>query len=310
MSKARSKVVCAAAISAAWLGVVEQVIGAESGFSIYPLGSMSFSAGTTPPPGFYATSVLGYYRANFARDNLFGGVAALGLDLKFVQSALNLLYVPQHEFLGARLGVSVTAPVGCIDLQANLVVLQSRSAATSGCGLGDMSGRVQLGWTRGDFSHTLYLTGFAPTGRYDKGFNPNIGLNRPAIDVTWAASWLERQSSIELSGSAGFTFNFENTATQYLSGNEFHLEWAVGKKFGTVQLGFGGYHYWQITPDSGPGATLGGFKGRTNGIGPAASWGTQIADHAVVFSGRFFVEYDVMNRFQGTSSTLSATVRF
>jgi hypothetical protein len=239
MSTTRSKLACVAAISAAWLGAIEQASSAESGFSIYPLGSMSFGAGATPPPGFYATSVLGYYRAHFGRDNLFGGVATLGLDLKFVQSALNLLYVPKQEFLGGHLGVSVTAPVGCIELQANLVVLQSRSAGTSGCGLGDMSGRVQLGWTHGDFSHTFYLTGFAPTGRYDKGFNPNIGLNRPAIDVTWAASWLERQSGIEFSGAAGFTFNFENTATQYLSGDEFHLEWAVGKKFGTLQLGFG-----------------------------------------------------------------------
>lgn len=160
-----------------------RVSAAESGFSIYPLGSLSFDAGVPPPPGFYATTAVGYYHGAFRTQNLIGGVPTIGLDVKFVAPALNLLYVPTAEVLGGRFGVSVTAPVGCVDFSAQLVLANLNAAReVSGCGYGDMSARVQLGWTLGDFSHTIYVTGFAPTGRYDTGFVPDIGLNRPAAD--------------------------------------------------------------------------------------------------------------------------------
>ena len=35
-------------------------------------------------------------------------------------------------------------------------------------------------------------------------------------------------STLPMKGPAGFTFNFENTATNYQSGDDFHWEWAVG----------------------------------------------------------------------------------
>jgi hypothetical protein len=306
----RLKAACIAAVSLASIGMAERARAAESGFSIYPLGSLAFGAGATPPPGFYVTSATGYYKAIIQTNNLIGGVATLGLDVKFLQQQYNFMYVPTAQFLGGQLGLSVNVPAGCVNLDAAIVIIRSRSESVSGCGFGDMWARAQLGWHLGDFLHTIYVTGFAPTGRYDTGFNPNIGLNRPAVDVTWAASWLERTTGIEFSGAAGFTFNAENTATQYKSGDELHFEWAVGKKFGALQLGFAGYHYWQITDDSGPGATLGAFRGQINGVGPAASYVTKIADNIVVFNARIYFEYGAMNRFEGATSLASATVRF
>ena len=310
MLKLLSKVACVSAIALSCTATIERAQAAESGFSIYPLGSLGFGAGATPPPGFYFTSAIGYYKGIIQANNLIGGVGTLGLDVKFLQSQYNFLYVPATQFLGGQLGLSVNIPAGCVNLDAAIVFVRSRSESVSGCGFGDMWARAQLGWHLGDFSHTIYVTGFAPTGRYDVGFNPNIGLNRPAVDVTWAASWLERTTGIEFSGAAGFTFNAENTATQYKSGDEFHFEWAVGKKFGALQLGFAGYHYWQVTGDSGPGATLGPFRGQVNAAGPAASYVTKIVDHIVIFNARIYFEYDAKNRFEGSTSLASATVRF
>jgi hypothetical protein len=58
-----------------------------------------------------------------------------------------------------------------------------------------MSARAQLGWTVGEFSDTFAVTGFAPTGKYEPEFYPDIGLNRPAVDTTWA--FIERQGSTD-----------------------------------------------------------------------------------------------------------------
>ena len=115
----------------------------------------------------------------------------------------------------------------------------------------------------------------------------------------------------ELSGGAGLTFNARNTATDYQTGTESHFEWAIGKHFGeSISLGVAGYHYVQLTGDTGSGATLGPFKGRNNGIGPALNFATQIGGHVAVLSLRHFWEYDAVRHFEGSLSTAAFTVRF
>jgi hypothetical protein len=88
-----------------------------------------------------------------------------------------------------------------------------------------------LGWQQGDFSHLVYVQAVAPTGRWQPGFTPIIGLHRPGIDTGWAFTREHKPSKLQLNGSAGVTFNFENTGTGYQTGNEFHSEWAIGREF-------------------------------------------------------------------------------
>ncbi len=97
-------------------------------------------------------------------------------------------------------------------------------------GQGDITIRLQLGWQQNDFAHLAYIQVVAPSARYDTGFNPNIGLNRPGIDTGWACSWTEKTSKLQFNGTFGITFNFENDATDYDSGTDFHFEWAVGRE--------------------------------------------------------------------------------
>jgi len=85
--------------------------------------------------------------------------------------------------------------------------------STEGGGLGDIVTKVQLGWQHGEFSQTIYVQTVAPTGRYETGFAPIIGLHRPGIDTGWAFTWANKATSLQLNGALGVTFNFENTAT-------------------------------------------------------------------------------------------------
>ena len=53
--------------------------------------------------------------------------------------------------------------------------------------------------------------------------------------------------------TAGFTFNGENPATDYKTGTEFHVDWALMQHvLKTFAFGIAGYRYQQITGDSEP----------------------------------------------------------
>jgi hypothetical protein len=70
-----------------------------------------------------------------------------------------------------------------------------------------------------------------------------------------------------------YDFNTENTATNYTSGQEFHVDYATGYQFGSWKLGAEGYFYKQVSDDHGPGAAANsGNKGQVLGIGPALKY--------------------------------------
>jgi hypothetical protein len=106
-------------------------------------------------------------------------------------------------------------------------------------------------------------------------------------------------------------FNFENTETDYKTGNEFHFEWAVGREvLPGVVFGLVGYDYRQLTGDSGSRAHLGPFKGTVDAIGLGASGTTLLGAMPVIINVRGYKEFNAENRWEGYSSTVSATIRF
>jgi len=148
--------------------------------------------------------------------------------------------------------LAVTIPVGHLDAVATIGPL---SRETAGWGFGDITTRAQLGWQRGDFSHLVYVQAVAPTGRSGPGFPPTIGLHRPGIDTGWAFTREHKPSKLQFNGSTGLTSNFEDTETDYKTGNEFPFEWAIGREFATgLVIGIVGYDYRQLTGDPGAGA--------------------------------------------------------
>ena len=114
---------------------------------------------------------------------------------------------------------------------------------------------------------------------------------------------------MELSSAVGFTFNGENPDTDYRTGTEFHVEWALVEHFSkTFALGFSGYHYDQITGDSGSGATLGDFEGRVTAVGPVMLYGFNLGRIPVSTQWSYFHEFDVANRAEGDVGMLTVSV--
>jgi hypothetical protein len=212
--------------------VVSQASAAEYAITTYPLGSLAFGAGITPPPGIYVTNADAFFTGSIGGNVNFGGhVFNSGAKIDFFSEELDILYVPSTKVLDGYLGISVTVPVSHIDLEATASVpLASVTEKTAGWGLGDTVVTAQLGWDTGEFSHSFYLLGVAPTGRYETGFAPITGFNRPSLDLGWAFTWFDKTTKLEINGAVGFMASIENFATKYQTGDEFHAEWAVGYK--------------------------------------------------------------------------------
>lgn len=296
------------------LAVPECARAAESAFTTYGLGSAAFGAGVTPPPGTYVSLVSGFYEGEIKGPVTLGGVTLdVGMKVDFFSQALAGLYVPDTKILGGNFGLTVIVPVGHVNVEADVTGPLGNTIAqeTDGWGAGDMNVRAQLGWTKGDLSYTAYVQGVLPTGRYDTGFEPNIGLNRPGIDVGGAFTWTEATTKLQFNGAAGVTFNFNNDATDYDSGTDFHFEWAIGREICKgLMIGVVGYDYRQLTGDSGSGAVLGPFKGDVDAVGGGLEYTTMIGSTPVIIDARYYKEFNVEHRMDGSMSILSGTVRF
>ena len=116
----------------------------EYGFSTYGLGGSAFGAGVTAPPGLYATGVTGFYSGQIGGAISFGGVTInAGAQVDGFTGATNFLYVPNRKVLGGNLGLSITVPVGHVDLEATVGVGPLvGSRAVDGWGFGDVVPKV------------------------------------------------------------------------------------------------------------------------------------------------------------------------
>jgi hypothetical protein len=213
--------------------------------------------------------------------------------------------------LGAQIGLSLASSYNFAWAHGEVRGLINVEKTVEGWGLGDTIPRAQIGWTSGAWSNTFYLTGWLPTGNYERGFEPNTGKNRYGVNLGWGVTYTEPNTKLEFDSAIGVTFSAPNPATDYKNGDDFIWEWAVGKKFANgLEIGAAGYAYQQLTADSGSGAKLGPFKGRVFGIGPHLVYNTVLMHRPVIFNFRNYQEFDAENRFEGNVTTFTTTVKF
>ena len=122
---------------------------------------------------------------------------------------------------------------------------------------------------------------FVPTGSYDKNRGPNPGFGnfytlRPGVAVTYNLnpkhsdeSW---DSGVTIAGRVSYGLNTRNKDTDYKSGNFIYSEGGIVKVRGDWAYGVNMFAIQQISDDTGSGATLGGNRYKTNGVGPFVSF--------------------------------------
>jgi hypothetical protein len=307
----------ALAIGAIVLSMDGTAQAAEGGVGAYLLGSRGPMAGFTPPPGVYFQDDTYFYDGKLGGGRTLptGGLLVANVS---VQTWLNLpttIWVTPAKILGGDLAFSVTSSVGEPRVNAGLLVNSPRfgplgvNVTDDNINLSDFFVNSFVGWHAGNFHWQVGVGGIIPSGTYVAGQLSNASLNRPAVDVFGTLTWLDPAIGWDLSVAAGFTFNQTNTATNYTTGDEFHLEWAATKYLTKeFTIGLVGYYYQQFTADSGTGALVGAFEGRVVALGGSVGYTFEVGKLPISTRLKIYREFDVQNRFEGTAGFLTVSV--
>lgn len=267
----------------------------EGGVSFWVPGFFGSLAATPQQPGFslgliyYHTSVSSGGDVAFARQvqrgnistNVSGSLSA-NLDAKADLMLAAPTWVFGTPVLGGQAAFTLLVPYGRMSTSVDATFIGaigpfgfSRSGGVSEAttGFGDLTPQFSLRWNYGVNNFMTYAAGNATIGRYDQDRLANLGIGHNALDGGVGYTYFDPKTGYELSAVLGFTYNFENTHTQYRNGVDMHLDAAASKFFATHwQVGLVGYWYNQLSCDSGAGNHVGCFGSRVAGIGPQVGY--------------------------------------
>jgi hypothetical protein len=291
-SRVRSRAVTACL---AWVIAVTATtaLADEDGVSFWIPGFFGSLAAAPQQPGWALTSML--YNTNVsasgnaavAREITIGRFDPkinISVDAHVHADATIGFLAPSYTFATPFLGGQATAFLlfgyGNNDTSLNASATAStdllpfsitRSVALSQdtTGFTDLIPMFTDRWNAGVNNYMVYITGDIPVGLYSSSNLANIGIGHGAIDGGVGYTYFDPKTGHEFSAVAGLTGNFENFATKYTNGIDFHLDWGASQ-FLTKQLQVGlvGYFYEQLTGDSGCAPVLCPFESRVIGIGP------------------------------------------
>lgn len=274
----KSSIFAAALLSAA---IPATAHASEVGGGIYPNGAEGISGAAVPPPGKYLLLYGQHYRADQFDDGDGRSGQIPGFRVRADAAAFRFVVVTKRKILGADFAFHVILPV--VDLHVD-----AAGGSDTRTGIGDLTlTPIILGWHPGHGWHvTAALDVNAPIGTYDPRRLANIGRNYWNIEPVLAFAYYGRQG-IRLDVKMMYDFNFTNrrgavtpfnpTGADYRSGQEFHVDYALGYATGKAQFGVAGYVYHQTTGDRVANVAaqagldaLGGFKGQAFALGPTA----------------------------------------
>jgi hypothetical protein len=280
----------------------------ENGVTSGAIGAEDFFGGALPPPGFYYLNYLTYYSAGTLRDN--NGDKVPG---KFSIDALadinRFVYITKYKILGADYGFQVIVPL--VDLGLT-VTTPGGPMSQSRAGIADLVVTpLILGWHFSKNWHAVFgLDAFLPTGPYNKTRLANVGRNYWSTEIAAAFTYMS-DNGIEFSNKFMYDINFNNSDTDYKSGNEFHVDSLLGIHLGKWKLGLNAYYYKQVTDDkvgdkyAGPPLTDGN-RGQVLGIGPAIGY----EYNHIHFAFKYQKEMQAKNKFEGDRFWFKVAIPF
>jgi len=291
-------------IGLCYLGIQTSPVYAGEGFgSHYGGGVEDFMTGALPPPG---SDVMMHYMLDYnanqlngnngSKATLRGAPAFTGLngkvsfDLNVLLDVLRYVHVTKCKVLGGDLVWHFILPVGYEHVSMTAVNGAALVGPSTQTGLGDIEWGLGIGWHHSPTLHSVLAFDIvSPTGSYQNqtrtavGADPaNLGRNYWSFDPIYCITYIGDKNSpipgLELSSKFMYWVNTVNSATSYVSGQEFIADYTVGYHPSPKwAIGVNGYYRYQTTNDTQYGKTAldpvtglpTGVVGKEWSIGPA-----------------------------------------
>ncbi|WP_295443844.1 transporter [uncultured Thiodictyon sp.] len=301
------------------LGCPGATLAAEGGVGHYLPGGMATLIDRPPTKlGWVVEPIYLHYEgsASASRAIPIAGTLAAGLNASSDALLLGGLYTFAQTPLGAHYSVGAYLPYVWASVSAQLdTPLGTVRRRDRAAGVGDLTLiPAMLAWQTGFWQLSATLPVYAPTGEYRKGRLANPGLNYWTFDPTLGVSYNNDKSGLNAALYLGLGMNTENRDTRYRSGSTLHLDASIQQLLplgpGFLGIGAEAFYLEQVTADSGAGARLGHFQGRTAGVGPVLSYILPRGPKTFAAELRWLPELHVSNRLTGDYVWLKLVYKF
>lgn len=299
-----------AVAAGAIVATTSAAVATEGGQSPYLKGYRDFMSGVLPPPGVQLRYDLNFYSGH---ENSRIPQGQLATSLRSISNILGIVGVAPAQLWGGNYGFAIR--VATTELSADRTVTNGlRRSAASGSltGLNDLVvSPFVLGWHHGDWHWNVSASVWLPAGNYQATRLANTGRNYWSWSPQFAVTYLDREAGIELSAAFAYVASYENTATQYRSGDVAHADFAAMKRIAPrLSIGAVGYVMSQIADDSGAGAIFGARRAQVFGVGPAIRYVIRTGSAPVFLSAKYYREFSARNTAEGDQGALSLRVNF
>lgn len=266
------------------LSIVITARAEEGGTGAYTPGSFASFIDTLPGvPGFGLFNYTTHYEGSASASHPFPIAGQIAANVNANANAVSpgAFWVSPLKIFGAYYAPGVSIPLISETVKAQVTGPLGNTLSRSDTvnGLGDIEfWPVALSWTLWSTNlHVDVLGGiYAPTGSYENNRLANEGLNYWTFEPGLLVSYLGQKNGFQFTTYLGYDINTENPATDYHSGQVFHMDGTVGQflPLGKGYLGVGaqGFFVQQTTADNGGSTRLGSFEEMTAGVGPAISY--------------------------------------
>jgi hypothetical protein len=287
-------------------------LAVEGGTSSYLKGYKDFLSGVLPTdPGLYLRDDVIYYNGSVGAS-VIGGKVRIGISQWSLSNVFDPTYVTPLHILGATYAFGAIVPFSQLDVKVTVDTARfGLSSSDSTLNLDDFYlNPIILGWNARNFHAMALVSIMMPTGAYNKSDLANTGLNYWAVQPQLNLTYLNPSSGWDISAGTTYVISSEDKATNYQSGDIFHLDWTVGKQITpALKLGMAGYLMQQVTKDSGSGATLGADEASVWALGPALNYGFVLNKVPLTLTAKWTHEFAATDTFRGNTVTTAISLK-
>ena len=299
------------------LALLDDASADEAGVSFWLQGQFGSFAAVPANPGWSLENT--FYHATAAADASRSFARGGGIQAGMKSPSDFVMVTPTYVFatpvLGGQAAVGMTAVYGRNTTSVAATLAGPGGASLSGgrsdyvVGFGDLYPAASLKWNRDVHNFMVYATASAPVGIYDPTRLAAMGSGHWSADAGAGYTYLNEQVGFEWSAVVGFTYNFINPYTQYRSGVDVHLDWAISPILTErLHIGAVGYVYDQLTGDNGAPPALGEFRSRVAGVGPQVGFFFPVANRDGYLNLRGYYEFNARNRLEGWTAYVTFSV--